>query len=95
MTLLNPKINFELLRIPMQWLLFCRISPCGLFPLHLSVLVQEELLHLREERVRLVSAVVFILAEDELDALGWRGDCKEKKVLNIGNFKVNRHGKIK
>ena len=48
----------------------------GLLPLHLSVLVEAELLHLGEERVRLVARVaVLVLAQDELHALRRRRHC--------------------
>ena len=47
-------------------------SPGRLLPLHLSVLVKEELLHLGEERVGLVAGVIVVLAQDELHALGGR-----------------------
>ncbi len=46
--------------------------PGGFLPLHLAVVAQKQLLHLGEQRVRLMSLVVVILAENELYTLGRR-----------------------
>ena len=48
-------------------------QPCRLLPLHVAILSNVELLHLREDWVTLMLQVLALLAQDELHPLGWRG----------------------
>ena len=68
------------LSLPLYLDVLLELDPSGgLLPLHLAVLVQAELLHLGEERVRLMAGVaVLVLPQDELHALRRRGHCAEE-----------------
>ena len=57
----------------MSWRRFNFFQPCRFLPLHVAILSNVELLHLREDWMTLMLQVLALLAEDELHPLGWRG----------------------
>ena len=56
--------------------------PRCLFPFRLPILVEDELLQLGEERVRVVVALIG-LVQEELDSLRHRGTCRSQKRFQI------------